>query len=1008
MKCPKCHAENPDTSRFCGNCATSLTSAKAVSPSLTKTLESPAYVVAPGTVIAGHYEVLEKLGQGGMGEVYRAVDKNLGRQVAIKILPEEFSTDPERLARFEREAKLLATLNHPNIAAIYGFEEAVGRRFLALELVEGETLQRRLDRGALPVDEALDMCRQVAEGLEAAHERGVVHRDLKPGNIMITPEGKVKILDFGLAKACGGEMAGVDIEKSPTITAQMTEPGVILGTAAYMSPEQARGRAVDRRSDIWAFGCILYECLTGKRAFHGDTVSDTLAHILKGEPDWNALPVSTPWSVTNLLHRCLRKEHKNRLRDIGDVRIEIEEALRSPATAERTGKGIPARTSRLVIALFVLISLAAVAAITALLTRMWDRQSLSPRSAVRIEIGTEPAKQIAERTGGYRPNRTSLAVSPDGDSIIFAGVGEKNPQLYIRALDKWAAVPIAGTEGGCAPFLSPDGRWVGFWADGNLKKVPIGGGTPVILCEEPDFGACWGSDDMIIYSQGDSLMRVPSGGGKAEVLIAPDRKKGEIACILPHVLPGGDAVLFTMRTSLSDWENPRIEVLSLKSNQRKLLLDEGADARYVTTGHLVFLRQGTLCAAPFDASRLTVTGPVVQLVENVMQATNAISPGENTFAGQFAFSSSGALAYISGGPYPDLGVWLLWIDRNGNAKPVLAAPGPYFWPRVSPDGKRVAYCSEGKRTGIWVADIERGISMPLTNGYRDWGPIWTPDNKRVAFTRAEASGRRKIMWMPADGSGEAESLLESETGIFASSWSPKGDLLAYLGADPATGHSSIWVLRLKDRKSDAFLRTRFNVSSPELSPDGHWMAYDSDEAGQSEVYVQPYPGPGQKIRVSSEGGWAPCWGPGGRQLYYLGSANYFMYYDNVMVVDIATTPAFSAGPPRLVLDYLGYGLLASPTRGYDIHPDGQRFLGWGYVYGGKPIRRSDLPEDLLLGLENGDDRSLVRFGYWLKMDGQRKVSPDWEGLDQKTGVTQIKFIQNWFEELKRLVPAGKK
>jgi serine/threonine protein kinase len=337
IKCPKCHVENTDTARYCSNCATSLGASREHGPSLTRTLESPAYVVAPGTVIAGHYEVLEKLGQGGMGEVHRALDKNLGRQVAIKILPEEFSADLERLARFEREAKLLATLNHPNIGAVYGFEEAKGLRFLVLELVEGETLQTRLDRGALPMDEALETCRQVAEGLEAAHERGVVHRDLKPGNMMITPEGKVKILDFGLAEAYTGETSGIDIANSPTITAQMTEPGVILGTAAYMSPEQARGRSVDKRADIWAFGCILYECLTGKRAFQRETVSDTLAQILNGEPDWKALPVSTPWSVTDLLHKCLQKEHKNRLRDIGDARIEIEDALRSPATAERTG-----------------------------------------------------------------------------------------------------------------------------------------------------------------------------------------------------------------------------------------------------------------------------------------------------------------------------------------------------------------------------------------------------------------------------------------------------------------------------------------------------------------------------------------------------------------------------------------------------------------------------------------------------------------------------------------------
>ena len=387
MKCPKCHADNPDTSRFCGNCATSLTSAKAVAPSLTKTLESLAYVVAPGTVIAGHYEVLEKLGQGGMGEVYRALDKNLSRQVAIKILPEEFSTDPERLARFEREAKLLATLNHPNIAAVYGFEEAKGLRFLAMEFVEGATLQARLDKGALPMDEALETCRQVAEGLEAAHDRGVVHRDLKPGNIMITPEGKVKILDFGLAKAYAGETSGIDIANSPTITAKMTEPGVILGTAAYMSPEQARSRSVDKRADIWAFGCVLYECLTGKRAFQGETVSDTLAHILKGEPDWKVLPQDTPVIVRNVLQRCLQKDPRDRLHDIADARIEIAGALSQPSVPEMAPVRRPTRAWILG---GIIVGLIPAVVATAIITWHLKPEAPSPsivRSVLKIESG---------------------------------------------------------------------------------------------------------------------------------------------------------------------------------------------------------------------------------------------------------------------------------------------------------------------------------------------------------------------------------------------------------------------------------------------------------------------------------------------------------------------------------------------------------------------------------------------------------------------------------------------
>ena len=425
MKCPKCHADNPDTSRFCGNCATSLTSVKAIPPSLTETLESPVRIVAPGTVYAGRYEILGRIGAGGMGEVYRAVDKNLGRHVAIKVLPATFAEDKERMARFEREAKLLAVLNHPNIAAIHGLEESEGRRFLVLELAEGETLQARLNRGPLPVEEALGTCRELAEGLEAAHEKGIIHRDLKPGNIIITPEGKVKILDFGLAKAYGGESTAVDIEKSPTITAQMTEPGVILGTAAYMSPEQARGRAVDRRSDIWAFGCVLYDCLTGNRAFHGETVSDTLAHILKGEPDWSKLPVDTPTLIKVLLRRCLEKDPKKRLHDIADARLEIEAPAAYPSEAETALRR------------FSLVWLIACAAVMLLAGLLIDRllilhpQSAPPPSVVTATIKVEPGLRLEGLNRAFEmlhPSRIAMAISHDAKFLVYSATSRSQRQ----------------------------------------------------------------------------------------------------------------------------------------------------------------------------------------------------------------------------------------------------------------------------------------------------------------------------------------------------------------------------------------------------------------------------------------------------------------------------------------------------------------------------------------------------------------------------------------------------
>ena len=470
MKCPKCHADNPDTSRFCSNCATSLTSAKAALPSLTETLESPVRTVTPGTVFAGRYETLGQIGAGGMGEVYRAIDKNLGRHVAIKILPAAFAEDKERMARFEREAKLLAVLNHPNIAAIHGFEESEGRRFLILELADGETLQARLNRGALPVEDALEICRELAEGLEAAHEKGIIHRDLKPGNIMITPEGKVKILDFGLAKAYGGDTTNIDIEKSPTITAQMTEPGVILGTAAYMSPEQARGRSVDKRADIWAFGCVLYECLTGSRAFHGETVSDTLAHILKGEPDWSRLPAETPTRIKVLLRRCLEKNPRERLHDIADARLEIASPEAYPSEAA------PAQRR------FSLLSLAASAVVMLLAGFLIDRlvsgrpQPGPPASVITSTINVEPGHRLEGQARDMeRPGRTAMAISKDGKFVVYSAIEENpgpqaKPQLYLRRMDQSTAKPIAGTEGGTCPFLSPDGRWMAYSSDESGRQ----------------------------------------------------------------------------------------------------------------------------------------------------------------------------------------------------------------------------------------------------------------------------------------------------------------------------------------------------------------------------------------------------------------------------------------------------------------------------------------------------------------------------------------------------------
>jgi hypothetical protein len=958
MKCPKCHADNPDTSRFCSNCATSLIPVKTVAPSLTQTLESPTRVVAPGTVIAGHYEVQEKLGQGGMGEVYRALDKNLGRQVAIKILPEEFSTDLERLARFEREAKLLATLNHPNIAAVYGFEEAKGLRFLVLELVEGETLQTRLDRGAVPMDEVLENCRQVAEGLEAAHERGVVHRDLKPGNIMITPEGKVKILDFGLAKAYAGGTTRIDIVNSPTITAKMTEPGVILGTAAYMSPEQARGRSVDKRADIWAFGCILYECLTGGQAFREETVSDTLAHILKGELDWSRLPSDTPTRIKVLLRRCLEKDPRERLHDIADARLEIAEALSQPLAAEAVANQRPIRAW----ILGGIIGGLAVGALATFIT--WHIRPVAPSSStVRSVLKIEPGQWLGGLNADLdRPTRTAFAISSDGRFIVYRAIPENpglqaKPQIYLRRMDQMNAAPVAGTEGGISPFLSPDDRWIGFWEGGKLKKVPVTGGVPAPLCDVASpFGADWGPDNRIIFSSGwgSGLSRISVEGGRPEVLTVPDRTRGENGHRLPHYLPGRRMILFTIMGFGYDLQ-PRLALLDLDTRKWREVMEDAADGRYLRTGHLVFLRQGTLMAVRFDPDRLEVTGQAVPIVANVMQALNDTSSPDNTAAGQYNVSDSGWLAYVPGGIVPDLQNSLVRVDQKGNVQPVVDYMAAFAIPRFSPDGRRIAYATRGKEWRLWVYDLNRGTGSRLTGDGWAQFPTWTPDGKHLVFscTTNFKSDYPNLYSQPADGSSPMERLTRSENWQDPGSFTPDGSILAFVDFGPETGTGfKIFLLNMKSHRVTPFLNSKATEGYPEFSPDGCWLAYSSDESGREEVWVRPFPGPGGRWQISKEGGTQPIWSKDRKQLFYR-QAN------QVWVADVRTEGGFSVDKPRLLFEQAGL-LKSSPIRCWDLWPGGQGFL--------------------------------------MVKSEERKLHP----------VTEIILVQNWFEELKRLVPTGKK
>ena len=867
-----------------------------------------------------HYKVLEKIGQGGMGEVYRAEDTNLSREVAIKVLPEQFTQDPQRLARFEREAKLLASLNHPNIAAIYGLEEADGVRFLALELVPGETLAERVAKGPLPVEEALEVCRQIAEGVEAAHEKGIIHRDLKPANVKVTPEGKVKILDFGLAKAFEDEVSFTDISQSPTLTEEMTRAGVILGTAAYMSPEQAKGKAVDKRADIFAFGAVLYELLTGKRAFQGETITETLGAIIHKEPDWNRLPGSVPSSIRFLLSRCLKKDAPRRLQHIDGARILIEEALSEPTAASVPGLGAPIHPPLWKRAIpWSLTGLVAVIAAVG----FWILTRPEAEALTRFVI-TPPATAPLFRGGA-----NELAISPDGRRIVYRAA----LQLYVRSLDEFSATPIAGTERSAGDHLfSSDGESVAFFTPEGLKKVSLVGGGPLTLSGVSSArGGSWVGDAIVFSSEG-RLYRVSAAGGEPEILATPDTAKGEFY-VDPEILPGGQALLFTIWTSTAS----QIALLFLETGEQKVLL-AGRQARYAATGHVVYglFDSGTLMAAPFDLARLEVTGDSVPVLEGVR--------GTTTAAIDYSFSRTGTLVYVPAGegeePFN-----LVWVNREGVVERLGTPPHDYWYPRLSLDGRRLAV-----RIGsdIWVHDISRQTLTRLSfEGVNDL-PVWTPDGKRVTW-RSNREGPGNLFWKLADGSGPAERLSTGEFRQNPSSWSPDGQTLAFYQRPGAGGPSDrdIWLLPLQgDRQPRPFLQTPFDESASVFSPDGRWLAYVSHESGRGEIYVQPFPGPGGKWQISTEGGQEPVWARSG-ELFYRSLGG-----QKMMAVEITTEPVFSAGTPQLVFEG-SYQPSLGRIAMYDVTRDGQRFVMI------EPRQGAEAP---------------------------------------------INVVLNWFEELKRLVP----
>ena len=856
--------------------------------------------MTPGTTLS-HYKILEKIGEGGMGEVYRAEDTSLKREVAIKVLPDRFTKDPQRLARFEREAQLLASLNHPNIAAIYELEEADGVRFLSLELVEGETLAEKVAKGPLPIEEALEVCRQIAEGVEAAHEKGVIHRDLKPANVKMTPEGKNKVLDFGLAKAFEAETPAADISQSPTLTEEMTKAGVILGTAAYMSPEQAKGKPVDKRADIFAFGALLYELLTGKRAFEGETITETIAAVLKSEPDWQTLPETTPGIIRSLLHRCLQKDPHDRLHDIADARIEMKLALEEPATVAPTGvtgAAQPARW-RQVITLSITAVLAFVTGGIAIWTLM-PTSPPSPQLPKRFVITPPSTALLGSREGA------DLVISRDGRRIIYRG---PNRDLYLRPLDGPMATLIRGTETmtGSSSIVLPDGESVAFADAGKLKKVSVSGGPSTTICEVTRvWGGSWGPGDRIVFASPEGLYRVSAAGGEPEMLMALDPEKGEEEYRQPEVLPGGEAVLFTIRVENSF----QVAVLSLETGEKKIVVEGGREAHYAPTGHLVYemAGTGTLMAVAFDLASQEIMGKPVAILEGIRQFPDA--------AVDYSFSDDGTLVYIPGGSAAKR--TLVWVDRQGTERLVTKQERNFNVPRIAPDGKRLALdiLEDNGERNVWIYNIARGTLAPLTFGQFNGAPVWTPDGKRLTFDSSRA-GVINVFWMQADGTGEAEQLTANPQAQASNSWSPDG-VFTYSQRKGKAGWD-IWVLPLEGEwEPREFLATQFIETAPMFSPDGGWIAFMSNRSGQPEVYVTPYPGPGGMMQISTEGGTEPHWSPDGTELFYRNQ-------DKMMAVSIQTEPTFDAGAPEVLFERayaLGNAIMFS---NYDVDAEG-RFL----------------------------------------------------------------------------------
>jgi eukaryotic-like serine/threonine-protein kinase len=814
----------------------------------------------------GPYEIIAPLGAGGMGEVYRARDQKLGRDVALKVLPAAFASDPERMARFRREAQVLASLNHPRIGAIYGFEDSGNTHALVMELIEGPTLADRIARGAIPPDEALPIAQEIAEALEAAHERGIVHRDLKPSNIKITPDGNVKVLDFGLAKAIEGDSSSTDIHNSPTITSMATQAGVILGTAAYMSPEQAKGKPVDRRTDIWAFGCVFFEMLTATRPFEGETVSDALAAVIRAEPDWSLLTANTPQTIRNLLQRCLRKDPKQRLQSIGDARIEIEEIL-SGAPQEAPLKVAESRVRRI-----LPWGIAFAAVILAGLFAAWYfARKPEPLPAIVSQIAAPPNTRFV--FAGI--NAGPPILSPDGERLAFSAVGSDGRQLlWVRPFNSAAAKPLDGTDGAAFPFWSADSRSLGFFAKGKLNRIEASGGPPLALCDiATGRGGTWGADGTILFTPNvtSPVFRIAASGGTPQPVTTLNGSLNERSHRWPQFLPDHKHFLFFAQKAVVG--NGGVYVASLDGGAPKLIMQNDSNAAYSMPGYLLFVRQGILMAQRFGASQLRLDGDAVPLVEHV---------GVNAITGRaiFAVSETGIMVYDAGNATGDTDR-LVWYDRTGKQIEATGTSGLYLEPSVSADGSKLAISGLPGGTGnlsIWLFDLARATKTRLTfPPSSDRQPNWAPDGKSVAFV-SNLNGPPHIYLNASDGTGTPTALTVDDASEFAPRFTADGRYLLFERlAEQPNSRREIWgVLLSGDRKAFPVIQNQYDLYGPALSPDGKWLAYESRESGRPEICVIPFLHGAGKWEVSTAGGLQPRWRRDGRELFYLSTDNKIM------------------------------------------------------------------------------------------------------------------------------------